>query len=467
MFSALRLTPYALRPTPYALRLATTILRKTFLIFLTTVGLAWVAQAQEKGHIQVKCPPGTQIFLDGTLKGIASADIGGLILQDVPAGPHTIRAIKRDFALQDKEVQLDPGEVFVVEFAPFVPMIHIEQRGQEAEADLRAKVGDLVIQSIPIECRIECSALKISEEESLDREKLQDKLRIENIPIGVYTISFSALEKKLVHEIRMCRGDTIRLMVNFIDGTVDKNVTALLPSGMTLDLVWIQPGMFTMGSPSSERRREDHEGPQHEVKIAKGFYLGKYELTQEQWTSITGTGPWLKKDHARDDEDRPAVYISWKEARVFIDLLNEGEGPGVYRLPTEAEWEYACRAEGADRWSFGDDQLTLEEYAWYWKNAWNAEEQYAHEVGRKSPNSWGLYDMHGNVYEWVEDWYAPDYYSVSPEEDPPGPASGTARVIRGGGFGDRAWFVRSASRYSGPPDHRGVSVGVRLVRQGR
>ena len=449
---------FALRPTPYALR--PMILYRTFLTFTVFLGIVCIAGGEEKGHIQVKCPPGTQVFLDGTLKGVASADVGGLILQDVLAGEHTVRAVKRAFQPQDEKVLLGPGEVLVVEFQLSVPRIEIEERGQEAEVGLEAEVGDLVVQSLPIGCKVECTALGISRGKSLDR------MRIENIPIGVYEISFSALEKTLTHTIRMCRGDTIRLMVNLVDETVDKNVTALLPGEATMDMVWIEPGTFTMGSPPSERRREDHEGPLHAVKITKGFYLGKYELTQEQWTSVTGERPWEEKDHVRADEDRPAVYISWEEAHGFIDRLNEGGGPAAYRLPTEAEWEYACRAGTSERWSFGDDQLRLEEYAWYWKNAWNAEEQYAHEVGGKLPNPWGLHDMHGNVYEWVEDGYGPDHYIASSEEDPRGPASGANRVIRSGGFGDRAWSVRSASRYSGSPDHRGVSVGVRLVRQG-
>ena len=240
-----------------------------------------------------------------------------------------------------------------------------------------------------------------------------------------------------------------------------------LPGGASLEMVWIEPGTFQMGSPSSELGRFDDEGPVHSVTISKGFYLGKYEVTQRQWEAVMGTRPWEGRSYVRSGPDYPAVYVSWEDAQEFIGRLNASLGSNVYRLPTEAEWEYVCRAGTTTRWSFGDDESQLTHYAWYYGNTWDVGEGYAHSVGTKRPNPWGLYDMHGNVWEWVQDWYAADYYSRSPSVDPRGPSTGSARVVRGGYFYSFARYLRSANRYGNSPSNRdNNSLGFRLLRQG-
>ena len=251
--------------------------------------------------------------------------------------------------------------------------------------------------------------------------------------------------------------------VNGIIGQVTgKEATFTLPGGATMEMVWIEPGTFTMGSPSSEPGREDDEGPQHEVTITKGFWLGKFEITQGQWQSVMGTTPWKGQSYVQENPNNAASYISWDDAQEFIAKLN-AEGSEVYRLPREAEWEYACRAGTTKRWSFGDDESQLTDYAWYRANAYDVGEEYAHEVGTKLPNPWGLHDMHGNVREWCQDWFGS--YSSSAQTDPLGPASGSARVVRGVHFTDYARNVRSAKRYSLSPGFRGDSEGARLLRQ--
>ena len=234
-----------------------------------------------------------------------------------------------------------------------------------------------------------------------------------------------------------------------------------------MEFVWIEPGVFQMGAPESERGDCDwcgSEGPVHEVEISQEFYMGKYEITQGQWEAVMGTTPWAGEDYVQEHPSHPAVYISWYDVRAFIDRLNGAEGDLLYRLPTEAEWEYACRAGTTTRWSFGDDESQLTDYAWYDVNTKDAGENYPHAVGTKLPNSWGLYDMHGNVAEWVQDWYDGDYYNSSPRVDPPGPDIGTDRVIRSSGsFGD-AQTMRSASRVYDSPDSGYNATGVRLVR---
>ena len=237
-----------------------------------------------------------------------------------------------------------------------------------------------------------------------------------------------------------------------------------LPGGETMEFVWIEPGTFRMGSPSSESGRNRSEGPVHEVEISTGFYLGKYEVTQGQWEAVMGTTPWSGESYVRSNPSHPSVYISWNDVQRFVDNLNDAAGSAVYRLPTEAEWEYACRAGTQTRWSFGDDESELTDYAWYGDNAWDVGKEYAQAVGTKLPNAWGLYDMHGNVWEWVQDRYGWDYYNSSPRVDPLGPSSGSARVWRGGSFGNSAQDGRSAYRYGGSPDVRSAGIGVRLVR---
>ena len=226
-----------------------------------------------------------------------------------------------------------------------------------------------------------------------------------------------------------------------------------LPGGATMAMIWIEPGTFTMGSPDSDDRAKSHEKPQHEVTITEGFYLGKYEVTQAQWASVMG-GPAA-------NPNMPKANISWNDVQEFIAVLNTVQDSAVYRMPTEAEWEYACRAGTTTRFSFGDDESYLGDYAWYGGNSGNV----AHEVGGKLPNPWGLYDMHGNVFEWVQDRLDPTYYETSPPLDPPGPATGVSRVVRGGCFGYGWWAERSANREDYYPHLGGAHIGVRLLRQ--
>ena len=258
-------------------------------------------------------------------------------------------------------------------------------------------------------------------------------------------------------------GQTAILTVFDEANGLDKQVAVEI-SSILGEFVWIEPGVFQMGSPNWEEGRWDDEGPVHEVEISQGFYLGQYEVTQGQWEAVMETTPWSGKDYVRESSSHPAVYISWYDVQEFIGRLNAAAGDSLYRLPSEAEWEYACRAGSRTRWSFGDDESVLGDYAWYRANAWDVGKEYAQAVGQKLPNAWGLYDMHGNVWEWVQDRYDSDYYNDSPRVDPQGPSRGSARVHRGGAFSSYAPYVWSASRSYGSPDNRYRNVGVRLLR---
>ena len=229
------------------------------------------------------------------------------------------------------------------------------------------------------------------------------------------------------------------------------SLTLDLGKGVTMKLVLIRPGRFMMGSPDSELGRGDKEGPQHEVVIAKPFYLGVTEVTQAQYEAVMGTNPSQFKGPTN-----PVESVSWNDAVEFCRKLSE-KTRKTFRLPTEAEREYACRAGSKTRFSFGDSESVLGEYAWYASNSGGK----THPVGQKKPNPWGLYDMHGNVAEWCADWYAD--YPKAAVTDHQGPASGTYRVLRGGSWYPTPDGCRSAFRNHGTPGIRYNVFGFRVV----
>jgi len=222
-----------------------------------------------------------------------------------------------------------------------------------------------------------------------------------------------------------------------------------------MEFVLIPAGEFDMGSPDDEEGRFDEEGPVHRVKISKPFYLGKYVVTQRQWKEVRGKNP----SQFGGCDDCPVENVSWDDLRGFIKRLNKKEGTDKYRLPTEAEWEYAARAGTRTRYSFGDDESMLGEYGWYDENAGEK----TRPVGQKKPNPWGLYDVHGNVWEWVQDrWH--ENYDGAPLDGSAWESGGSGRRIqRGGGWHTSARRCRSANRIGYSPEIRFYNIGVRLV----
>jgi formylglycine-generating enzyme required for sulfatase activity len=221
---------------------------------------------------------------------------------------------------------------------------------------------------------------------------------------------------------------------------------------VTMKLVLIPAGKFMMGPPDSEQGRNKFEGPQHEVTLSKPFYVGVTEVTQAQYQAIMGMNPSQFKGATN-----PAEMVSWDDATEFCKKLSE-KTRQVVRLPTEAEWEYACRAGTATAFSFGDADSALGDYAWYRANSGNT----THPVGQKKPNAWGLFDMHGNVWEWCADWYG--VYPKGAVTDPQGAASGSLRVLRGGSWSDGpSDNCRAAHRSRNYPDYRFSINGFRVV----
>ena len=275
-------------------------------------------------------------------------------------------------------------------------------------------------------------------------------------------------------------------------GSSGSGETITVPS-IGYKMVYIEPGTFMMGSPSDEPGRHSDE-TRHRVTLTKGFYMGATEVTVGQWRRFVrdmgykteaekgdgayfwSDGKWYKvegtywdKPGISQNDDHPVTCVSWNDAREFILWLNGKEGMNKYRLPTEAEWEYACRAGSGARYCFGDSEGALGQYACYAENT----RATTHPVGQKSPNAWGLYDMHGNVWEWCEDsckytgflWkkkLVTDTYRDNVTD--PLCGQGAYRVIRGGGWNLGAKGCRSAVRGGGPPGNSGVNVGLRLAR---
>jgi formylglycine-generating enzyme required for sulfatase activity len=219
----------------------------------------------------------------------------------------------------------------------------------------------------------------------------------------------------------------------------EKNLTLDLGGGLKLEMVLIPAGEFMMGAPESDRQAEYNEKPQHRVRITKPFYLGKYKVTQDQWEAIMGDNR-----SAFRGPKYPVNGVSCDDCQKFITKLNDKfrSRGGKYCLPTEAQWEYACRAGSTTQWCCGNDASKLSEYAWYEGN-----DEYAiHPVGLKKPNAWGLYDMHGDLWEWCSDTYDRRYYAVSPTDDPAGPSFPGQRVLRGGSWYIGPNYARSSRR---------------------
>ena len=294
--------------------------------------------------------------------------------------------------------------------------------------------------------------------------------------VGLIPVSLGVAGAPAVTDVRAAQGP---------DASGSQAFTINLPGGVPLVLVRIPAGTFQMGSPEDERGRWADEGPVHTVNIGYDFYMGKYEVTQAQWLAVRGSWPDPVYYPGNPSyplgagDNYPAYFISWNDAQDFIGSLNayiasSGQGPLTVRLPSEAEWEYACRAGTTTRFSFGDslsvndsceDDGLRSQYMWYCGN----NEPYGQPgygtkpVGTKLPNAFGLHDMHGNVSEWCEDWWHDSYTRAPADGSAWVSPSGSLRVLRGGDWADSAGYCRSAYRYISTPSYRDYYYGFRLA----
>jgi formylglycine-generating enzyme required for sulfatase activity len=218
-----------------------------------------------------------------------------------------------------------------------------------------------------------------------------------------------------------------------------------------MEFVLVKSGCFEMGDTFGAGN--PWEKPVHEVCL-KDFYLGKNEVTQGQWKRVMGGNP----SNFKESDENPVEMVSWNDVQEFIRRLNQMSGRS-YRLPTEAEWEFAARSGGKkEEWAGTSNESELQEYAWFQENS----AQRTHPVGRKKPNGLGFYDMSGNVWEWVNDWYDSEYYRNTPQNEPQGPIGGQYKVLRGGSWNSSPWRVRAADRNRYEPSLRHGILGFRL-----
>ena len=215
-----------------------------------------------------------------------------------------------------------------------------------------------------------------------------------------------------------------------------------------MEFVWMPKGCFQMGSNDGQ----DDEKPVHQVCV-DGFWMGKYEVTQAQYQKLMSVNP----SEGKKAPNHPVESVSWHNAKDFADEMSY-VADGNYQLPTEAQWEYACRAGGQHQTNCGGGSASGN--GWYKDNSGRS----SHPVGQKRANAWGLYDMSGNVWEWVSDWYDSGYYAKSPKNNPQGPTSGERRGLRGGSWDSTTEYLRAAVRYDGLPANRYFSLGFRLTR---
>jgi formylglycine-generating enzyme required for sulfatase activity len=237
-----------------------------------------------------------------------------------------------------------------------------------------------------------------------------------------------------------------------------------IENSVGMDFVFIPPGTFMMGSSWDEPGRREEE-VQHLVTISKGFYMQTTEVTHEQWQTVMGNNPSTFKDCV--GADCPVKQVSWYDAQDFIKNLNKIEGTGKYRLPAEAEWEYACRAGSHTAFSFGNYLTTNQaNYNGEKPMPGSSKGEDRHKsvpVASFAPNAWGLYDMHGNLHEWCQDWYGSYPAGAEPMIDPAGPSTGSDRVYRGGSWESAAVLCRSAFRFGYTSGYKNVSLGFRVV----
>jgi formylglycine-generating enzyme required for sulfatase activity len=263
----------------------------------------------------------------------------------------------------------------------------------------------------------------------------------------------------LTYTVEDAAGNTATTVTRTV--TVTGNRTVELNATVDLDMIWVQSGTFTMGSPTTESDRGTDE-TEHNVTITQGFYLGKYEVTQAQYEAVISSNP--SEFNATGNGNRPVEDLNWTEALAFCEQLtirerNAGRIPAdwAYVLPTESQWEYACRAGTTTVYSWGND-INATHANWNHGSDANQTE----EVGQYAANPWGFFDMHGNVWEWTADWFAAVYPSDNPTIDPTGPASGSYRVKRGGSWYDGGAFLRSARRNTNTPSNRSSRLGFRV-----
>jgi formylglycine-generating enzyme required for sulfatase activity len=376
------------------------------------------------GSILVKTMPGAEVSLDNSSRGVADAS-GQLTVSEVAPGVHAVRIAapgKKEFS---QTVNVSSGQ---------------ETRVEAALTDLP---GSILVRTTPgAEVSLDNSSRGVAD--------ASGQLTVSEVAPGAHALRIAAPGKKdFSQTVNVSSGQETRVEATLLDLVATAGSARESPRD-GLKYVWIPPGTFMMGCSPGDNECANHEKPSHQVTITKGFWIGQTEVTvgtYKRFAAATGRqmpdAPSFKNGWANDD--MPIVNVTWDDAHDFCTWAGG-------RLPTEAEWEYAARG-GSTAARYGP----IDEVAWYSKNSGDQ----AHAVGQKGANGFGLFDTLGNVWEWVNDWYDQKYYKNSPAQDPPGPASGQYRVLRGGCWFFDAGFARVSARSRISPGGRWAFNGVR------
>ena len=394
-------------------------------IFVASSGATVVEPSPEASHTTLSVSAnitGARVLVDGRR-------IGETPLSDVAVSPgeHRIRVEKQGYDPYRKRIRLDKGRSMSL----YVDL-----------SEARPRKGRLYVETEPDDANVKILNIAPTFYQGMELDP------------GRYNVEVSASGYKTKKRwVDLSAGEdesiSIRLEV-VVAGHPGRKFT----NNLGMEFVYIKPGTFMMGSPSGESGRDSDER-QHRVTLTRGFYMQTTEVTQGQWKRVMESNPSRFKNCGTDC---PVEKVSWNDVQKFIGKLNQMEGGNKYRLPTEAEWEYAARAGSTTRFFFGNDDGQLGQYAWYSNNSGGK----THSVAQKKPNAWGLYDVHGNVWEWCQDWFG-DYLSGS-VTDPTGLSSGSYRGNRGGCWNNSARGCRSANRLRFTPGHSYFGLGFRLAR---
>jgi len=446
------------------------------------------------GYLRVESKPeqGAKVLVDGQLQ----TNLTPMTTGPLSSGEHSIQVMKEMFTPFTQKVMVSDGQTNTlnVELKPSFAEVSIKTISQAslfangnqvgtgswkgrlnpgvysleakldkhhpAKQDVELKAGDVI--EIELELQAMLGNLDIMTTPAGASIVLNGKQygtspqTIKNLLIGDYSISltkdgYTTINKK----VSVSEGQSILINEKLTEKavtTTETKTTTGRTSAIEPEMVFVKGGTFRMGATSEQGYNVyNDEKPAHSVTLSD-YYIGKYEVTQAQWEAVMGNNP----SNFKRDPNRPVEQVSWNDVQEYITKLNQLTGK-TYRLPTEAEWEYAARGGSSSRGYKYSGSNTLSDVAWYDDNS-NDE---THPVGTKNPNELGIYDMSGNVYEWCSDWYGA--YSSNSQTNPQGPSEGSGRVGRGGGWDGGAGLCRVSIRYGERADDRSSVLGFRLV----
>lgn len=382
---------------------------------------------------------------DNTFHEVLTKNAGKLVWETKPKEAKVF--INKELQVDKQEAELSPGryhiEVTAEGYVTYTETIEIQSREQVSKKwTLLQQMGGMQFSVDPLDAQV------VMRKNGKIVKSWKGLFASQEIPIGVYELSIlmSGYQTKVI-PIQIEKQKVITIDEKLLKGIQEFESKR---NQLGMEFVKIPAGSFMMGSENSNK----NDKPVHHVVISSDFFLSKYEVTQKQWTTIIGSNPSRFKG-----ENLPVENISWDDIQIYIAKLNEMDTEHSYRLPTEAEWEYANRAGSSTKWHFGDDRKQITAFAWVGLNSKNT----THPIGQKKPNNWSLHDMDGNVMEWVQDRhkYLRNYYEISPEIDPKGFDDGDERVVRGGHW--NGYNNYSYVRVFMLPSTKNSTVGFRLV----